>query len=74
MGKLQLVTLKLFPNKMEAEMAKGLLDSAGIRSLISADVATAMFSNPFASTAGVELVVKEEDVERAKVVLDLKDV
>lgn len=47
-------------------MAKGLLDEAGIESMIRSDNAGGMYP----SLAGVELLVRAEDLERATEALE----
>lgn len=64
-----LITFRTFPTRIEAELAKSLLEAAGIKAMISADDAGGMLPTPFAYTSGVELILREEDVERAKEVL-----
>ena len=56
---------------MEAELAKGLLESAGIPSMISANDTSTMFSTPSVHAAGVELCIRQEDLEKARIVLSL---
>lgn len=65
-----LVTLKIFPTRVEAEIAKSLLESMGIKAMVSADDAGGMMAAPFAYTAGVELIVREEDLDKAKKILE----
>jgi hypothetical protein len=71
MTKLKLVTLQQFTDRMQAEMAKGLLDSAGIPSIISSADAGGVRPVPFAFGVGITLSVKENDLEKAKEVLSV---
>lgn len=64
-----LLPVKFFPSRLEAEIAKGTLESAGIKAFISADDAGGMRPAPFAYSAGVELIVREEDAQSAKEIL-----
>ena len=64
-----LITFRTFPTRIEAELAKSLLEAAGIKAMISADDAGGMRPTPFAYTSGVELIIREEDVDRANEVL-----
>lgn len=65
-----LVTLTLYPTRIDAEVAKATLEAMGIKAMVSADDAGGMMSAPFAYTAGAELIVREEDVEKAKKILE----
>ena len=56
-----------FPKRTEAEIAQGLLASAGIDGSIAADDAGGAF--PFALSGGAQLLVEESDVEAAGKVL-----
>ncbi|MBP6945152.1 DUF2007 domain-containing protein [Patescibacteria group bacterium] len=68
--KSNILTLKKFSTRLEAEMAKEVLESVGIKSFLSADDGGGMRPAPFAYSMGVELIVREEDVQRAKEILD----
>jgi hypothetical protein len=56
-----------FATRTEAEVAQGLLASAGIDASIAADDAGGAF--PFALSGGAEVVVDESDLEEASKVL-----
>lgn len=67
----ELVVLRTFPNRFEAEVAKSALDAAEIETLINAD--------DFGGTQpglwpgrGVDLLVREEDAARANDVLSAR--
>jgi hypothetical protein len=65
--------VKTFNTRLEAELAKGLLDSQGIGAFIMADDTGNMSPFPFQpNTSGVKLVVKNEDAELAKKLLQEK--
>jgi len=57
---------------MEAEIAKGLLATNGINSIIMADDAGGMGPYPMAYTYGVELKVAEKDGDKARKILNGK--
>ncbi len=66
-GREGLVVLRDFLDKLEAELAHGALEAAGIHSIVSADDAGG--EEPGLWMGGVKLLVRAEDVERAKEVL-----
>ncbi len=57
-------------SEMEAELAKGALEAAGIDVMIQADTAGRQRDHIAWSGAGFKLLVREEDVEDARDVLD----
>jgi len=64
-----LVVVRTFLNRFEADVAKSALDAAEIDSLISADDAGGL--RPAMSLgSGVELLVREEDAARAAEILN----
>jgi len=64
-----MITVKIFNSRLEAEMAKGLLETAKINSFVSADDMGGL--NPGMATAtGVKLQVSPQDFEEAKKILD----
>ena len=56
-----LVVVCTFPSTADAVIAKGVLDEAGIDSMIRSDNAGGMYP----ALAGADLLVREEDAERA---------
>lgn len=56
-----LVALGTFPTDAEALLAQGVLDEAGIESMVRADNAGGMYP----AIGGVELLVRAEDRDRA---------
>jgi hypothetical protein len=62
-----MTAVRTYLNKMEAELAKGLLASEDIDSVIQADDCDGMRPNLWLS--GVRLLVRPEDVARADKVL-----
>jgi hypothetical protein len=57
----ELVAVSPFRSTADAQIAKGILDDAGIDSLIRSDNAGGMYP----ALAGAELLVKAEDVTKA---------
>lgn len=64
-----LVAVSTFPSVADAQIAKGILDQAGIESMIRADTAGGMYP----ALSGAELLVRSEDGDRAHDVLDQRD-
>jgi hypothetical protein len=56
-----LVAISTFPSAADAQIAKGVLDDAGIESMIRADDAGGMYP----AIGGVDLLVRREDVNEA---------
>ena len=61
----ELVVVSTFRSTPEAQIAKGILDEAGIASMIRADNAGGMYP----AISGAELLVRLEDVQQANVAL-----
>lgn len=57
----ELIAVSTFRSTADAEIAKGILDEAGIESMIRSDNAGGMFP----AIAGAELLVRAEDAEKA---------
>ena len=66
---MDLITFKIFLDRPEAEIAKGLLSENGIECVISADDAGGRY--PSASMGNVRLLVRKEDVEKVKEILEV---
>jgi hypothetical protein len=62
------VVLETFSNRIEAEMAAGLLEAEGIEALVMADDAGGTYPM-FQFVRGVRLLVFKEDEARAKEIL-----
>ena len=58
-----LVVLRTFPNRFEADVAKGALDAAGIESMVRADDAGG--TQPGMWLGRVELIVRSENADEA---------
>lgn len=67
----ELVVVHMFGTRIEAEIAKGALEAAGIDAMIQADTAGGMRTHLAWSGAGFQLLVRDEDVPDAREVLDL---
>lgn len=65
----ELVSVASYGDRLNAELARGLLEIEGIASMISADDAGGM-RPPLQLTQGVRLFVRAREVERAREVLD----
>lgn len=61
-----LIAVSTFRSTADAQIAKGILDEAGIESMIRSDNGGGMFP----AIDGAELLVRAEDVERAAELLD----
>ena len=61
----ELVCVKTYNNRLDAELDKSFLDSEGIQAMISADDAGGMRPDLLWATGGVRLLVKDEDAEKA---------
>ena len=68
MNDAELVVVGTFLNKIDAEMAHSALQAADIESLVSADDAGGL--RPTLWMSGVRLLVRSEDAERAREILD----
>jgi hypothetical protein len=65
----KLVVVQSCGNEIEAELAKGALESAGIDAMIQADTAGRMREHLAWSGAGFKILVREEDAAAAREVL-----
>lgn len=65
----ELVCVKTYNNRLDAELDKSFLDSEGIQAMISADDAGGLRPDLLWATGGVRLLVKEEDAEKALSIL-----
>jgi hypothetical protein len=63
----ELIVVSTFRSTVDAQIAKGALDDVGIDSMIRSDNAGGMYP----AIDGAELVVRAEDVEKAKEVIRL---
>jgi hypothetical protein len=65
----KLVVVQSCATQIEAELAKGALESAGIQAMIQADTAGRMREHLAWSGAGFKILVREEDATAARDVL-----
>ncbi len=68
----KLITVKVFSNRIDAEVSKGFLKSNNIESMILADDAGGMKSFPMSPVFGVKLQVVEKDFQKATSLLNNK--
>jgi hypothetical protein len=61
MSSANLIAVSTFRSSADAQLAKGILDEAGIESMIRADNAGGMYP----AINGAELLVRQEDLEKA---------
>jgi Putative prokaryotic signal transducing protein len=66
-----LVVIRDYLNKVEAELAQGALQAAGIHAIVSADDAGG--TEPTLWMGGVRLLVRAEDAEQAAEILGPKN-
>jgi len=71
MSKTELVVIRTYLNKVEAEIAQGALKASDVDSMVSADDAGG--TRPSLWMSGVKLLVRAEDVGRATEVLGPAD-
>ena len=68
-----LVSIKSFINRHEAELAKGLLAEREIEAIVSADDCGGMRLDIGLGRGGIRLLVKKEDFAKAKEALKVLD-
>jgi Putative prokaryotic signal transducing protein len=66
---IKLVVVQSFGSQFEAELAKGVLEEAGIQAIIQGDTAGRMREHLAWSGAGFKILVREDDAARARDVL-----
>ena len=69
MSSSDLITISTFRSTADAQIAKGILDEAGIESMLRADNAGGMYP----AMSGAELLVRSEDVDKAHDALHRRD-
>ena len=65
-----LVCIKTYQSRIEAELVKGFLESNGIKAMVSADDVGGMNPALLWATGGVRLLVKKKDIQKAIKVLE----
>ena len=66
----EIVCIKVFNNRLEAELERNLLESQGISAMVSADDAGGMRPDLLWGMAGARLLVRKEDEEEALQILE----
>ena len=66
------IPIKSYSNRIEAELAKSFLEAKGIQAIVSADDEGSMNPWLLQATGGARLLVKEEDKETALDLLEKK--
>ena len=61
MSSSELVSIPMFRSTTDAQIAQGILDEVGVRSMVRSDNAGGMYP----ALAGAKLLVKAEDAQRA---------
>ncbi len=69
MDKSKLIVVQAFGSEGEADLAKSMLESAGIDAMIQADTAGGMRPHIAWSGLGFKVLVREQDVAEAREVL-----
>jgi hypothetical protein len=69
----KLVVVKTFGSRPEADLAKGALEAAGIDAMIQADTAGGMREHLAWSGLGFRLLVREDDADAARDVLEPRE-
>jgi hypothetical protein len=68
-----LVVVRAYGSRLDAELAKGALEAAGIQAMIQGDTAGGMREHLAWSGAGFKILVREEDATTAREVLTSPD-
>jgi hypothetical protein len=70
MDETPLVVVATFNNRHEAELARSALDAAGIDALVQSDDGGGMRPSLAWAATGVQVIVREDDVEAAREILE----
>jgi F420-dependent methylenetetrahydromethanopterin dehydrogenase len=62
----QLVVVKAFGNRIDAELAKGALENAGIEATIQSDTVGRMREHIASTGAGFQILVREQDLAASR--------
>jgi hypothetical protein len=68
---LELVVIRTFQSGLDADLAKAVLDAAGIESIVRNDGGVGRHYLGLALTQGIDLLVRSEDAEDADKLLDI---
>ena len=66
-----IICIKNYNNRVEAELAKSFLKESDIEAIVSTDDCGGLYPNLLLSTGGARLLVKEEEAQKALDVLDI---
>lgn len=66
----ELVVVHTFGTRQEADLATSALAAAGIEAIVQADTGGGMYRSIAWAGAGVQVVVRAEDAEAARTILD----
>jgi hypothetical protein len=70
---LELVVIRTYQRGIDADLAKSVLEAAGIQSMIRGDLGRRYYYGyGLALKTGIELLVRAEDVEDAEKILDVE--
>jgi hypothetical protein len=64
-----LVTVKTFTTRVQAELVKGILEAENVPAIIFSDDEGGMMAYPFSLVKGVRLQVRKADSQKAKKIL-----
>jgi hypothetical protein len=62
-------TVRIYPSRIEAEIARGLLETNGVKAFVTADDIGGIY--PLTMTFGVELKVESEMLTKARNILKI---
>lgn len=68
---IDLINIRTFTQRYEAEMAKGLLSEQGIESIILADDCGGQRPDLSVRMGGVQLLIRKKDIEKANEILEI---
>ena len=68
-----LIVVQSFASQPEADLAKSALEAAGIEAIIQADSAGGMRPHIAWSSSGFKVLVRQEDADDARAVLEASD-
>jgi len=66
----ELICVKTYPNRIDGELAKALLEENGIKAMILGDDAGGAYPSLLWGTGGARLLVQEENKEKAIFLLE----
>jgi hypothetical protein len=67
-----IVVVRTFPTRIEADLARSALEAEGIDAIVRGDDVGGMRPHLLVGSGGAELIVRVEDAGRALLVLDAK--